>query len=44
MASVRQDLHGDLLSYLTHAWPSSLRNFEESFVVALDISKAFDRV
>ena len=35
---------GDLLSYLTHIWSSSLRNFEESFVVALDISKAFDRV
>ena len=35
---------GDLLSYLTHAWSSSLRNFGESFVVALDISKAFDRV
>ena len=29
---------GDLLSYLTHVWSSSLRNF------ALDISKAFDRV
>ena len=35
---------GHLLSYLTHAWSSSLRNFRESFVVALDISKAFDRV
>ena len=35
---------GDLLSYLTHAWSSSLRNFGESFVVTLDISKAFDRV
>ena len=34
---------GDLLSYLTHIWSSSLRNFRESFVVALDISKAFDR-
>ena len=34
----------DLLSYLTHVWSSSLRNFGESFVVALDISKAFDRV
>ena len=34
----------DLLSYLTNAWSSSLRNFGESFVVALDISKAFDRV
>ena len=44
MASVRQDLHGDLLSYLTHAWSSSLKNFGKSFVVALDISKAFERV
>ena len=35
---------GDLLSYLTHVWSSSLRNFRESFVIALDISKAFDRV
>ena len=44
MASVRQDLQGDLLSYLIHAWSSSLRNFGESFVIALDITKAFDRV
>ena len=35
---------GDLLSYLTHAWSSSLRNFRESFVVALNISKAFYKV
>ena len=35
---------GDLLSYLTHTWSSSLRDFGESFVVALDTSKAFDRV
>ena len=35
---------GDLLSYLTHLWSSSLRDFGESFVVTLDISKAFDRV
>ena len=35
---------GDLLSYLTHTWSSSLRNFRGSFVVALDKSKAFDRV
>ena len=35
---------GGLLSYLTHVWSSSLRNFGESFIVALDISKAFDRV
>ena len=35
---------GDLLSYLTHTWSSSLRNVGESFIVALDISKVFDRV
>ena len=34
----------DLLSCLIHALSSSLRNFGESFVVALDTSKAFDRV
>ena len=34
---------GDLLSYLAHFWSSSLRNFEES-IIALDISKSFDRV
>ena len=33
---------GDLLSYLTHTWSSSLRDFRETFVFALDISKAFD--
>ena len=35
---------GDLLSYVTSIWSSALRDFGESFVVALDISKAFDRV
>ena len=35
---------GDLFSYPTHTWSSSLRDFGESFVVALDISKTFDRV
>ena len=35
---------GDLLSFLSDAWSSSLRDFGESFAVALDISKAFDRV
>ena len=34
---------GFLLSSI-HAWSSSLRTFGESFLVALDISKAFDRV
>ncbi len=35
---------GDLLDFLTESWSSSLRDFGESFAVALDISKAFDRV
>ena len=35
---------GDLLSHLTHMWPPSLREFGESYVVALDISEAFNRV
>ena len=35
---------GDLLSYVTSIWSSALRDFGESFIVALDISKAFDRV
>ena len=35
---------GDLLSYLTHAWSSSLWNSGRIIVVTLDISKAFDRV
>ena len=35
---------GDLLSYLTDIWSSALRDFGESFIIALDISKAFDRV
>ena len=35
---------GDILSYITNVWASSLRDFGESFVVGLDISKAFDRV
>ncbi len=35
---------GDLLAFLTESWSSSLRDFGETFVFALDISKAFDRV
>ncbi len=35
---------GDLLAFLTESWLSSLSRFGESFAVALDISKAFDRV
>ena len=34
----------DLLSLLSDTWSSAFRNFGESFTVALDISKAFDRV
>src|SRR6201990_1638878 len=35
---------GDHLSLLSNSWSSALRGFGESFAVALDISKAFDRV
>ncbi len=35
---------GDLLSLFTDSWSSSLSRFGETFSVALDISKAFDRV
>ena len=35
---------GDLLTFLTDSWSSSLSSFGETFAVALDISKAFDRV
>ena len=35
---------GDLLAFLTESWSSSFRGFGETFAVALDISKAFDRV
>ena len=34
----------DLLSYVTHQWALVLEKFSEISVVALDISKAFDRV
>ena len=40
----KQRSAGDLLSYLTHAWSSSLRNFGKAFFVTLDIAKVFDRV
>ncbi len=33
---------GDLLACLTESWSSSLRDFGETFAVALDISKTFD--
>ncbi len=35
---------GDLLAFLFNSWSSSLSSFGETFAVALDISKAFDRV
>jgi hypothetical protein len=35
---------GDILSYVTHLWSLTLDKSGESPVVALDISKAFDRV
>nr|CAI5828957.1 unnamed protein product [Callosobruchus analis] len=35
---------GDLLAYVTHMWNRAIENHGESRVVALDISKAFDRV
>ena len=35
---------GDLLAFLTECLSSSLRDFGETFAVALDTSKAFDRV
>ncbi len=34
----------DLLAFLTDSWSSSFSRFGETFAVALDISKAFDRV
>ena len=35
---------GDLLAFLSDSWSSSLSSFGETFAVALDMSKAFDRV
>ncbi len=35
---------GDLLAFLTEPWPFSLRDFGETFAVAIGIVKAFDRV
>src|SRR5678816_2010717 len=35
---------GDIHSYQTDLWFFALRNYGETWVVALDISKAFDRV
>ncbi len=36
-------MSGDCLAFLTDSWSSSLSCFGETFAVALDISKAFDR-
>ncbi len=35
---------GDLRAFLSDSWSSSLDRFGEAFVVALDTSKAFDRI
>ena len=35
---------GDLLAYAVHDWSSALESYEESRVISLYISKAFDRV
>ena len=35
---------GELLAFRTESWSSSFRDFDETFAVSLDISKAFDRV
>lgn len=35
---------GDLLAYVTHLWTRAIESYGESRAVALDISKAFDRV
>ncbi len=35
---------GKVLGFFTNSWSSSLSRFVETFVVALDMSKAFDRV
>ena len=35
---------GDFLAYVSHTWDSFLKDYGESVAIALDISKAFDRV
>ncbi len=42
--SVRSGLLAIFLLFLSDSWSSSLSRFGETFAVALDISKAFDRV
>src|ERR1044072_2662195 len=44
MAFVRNALLVISFTLLSDSWSSALRHFGESFAVALDISKAFDRV
>src|SRR6201990_473170 len=44
MAFVRNALLVIFFSLLSDSWFSALRHFGESFAVAVDISKAFDRV
>ena len=34
---------GDLLAFITDSWSSSFKGFSKTFVVALDLSKSFDR-
>ena len=40
----KQRSTGDLLTYVTHLWNNAIEQHGESRAVALDISKAFDRV
>ena len=35
---------GDILAHITHKWNKALETGKETFVVGLDISKAFDQV
>ena len=41
---LRKGRSGDLMAFLTEQWSRSIHRLGESKVVALDISKAFDRV
>ena len=40
----RKDQSTGDLAFLTESWSSSFRDFDETFAVGLDISKAFDRL
>ena len=35
---------GDILAHITHIWNKALETGKETFVIGLDISKAFDQV